>query len=734
MNRCAALGCRLGAAFALGLAFAGIAVADTPAPRVEPEVVPPDSSPPARCRDLQSRQLVEAIAVCEQAFAALDARADPALAEEMLFRLSDAQSVTGDFAAAAATLARVENLPAEAVPWLRDFRLARRRGILAYRQEKFSEALTQFRQAQELALAHSDETSLAQSWNDLGNVQRRIGNYREALNAYLASLELKRRGKQEQLGPLYNNLANLYQDLGEYDTAQRRYAEALAEYEQAQRPRDAAHTRESLAAVLVKTGALEPAAEALDQVVAAFAQLGARADEIRAQVAVAALAQDRGQLPRARAALERARALTAELKLPLSASLALHTARLQRSDGDVAAARAVLAAALERQSPDAKERAPLLQASAEAAFAAGDIKAAYTLQQSFHEADARLRDAAHDRRLEQLRIQFDLAEQQRSIDRLAADNRVAALALRQRTTQLQLGLACALALLLLVAGGFMRARQRSQLAAAVREARLADEREQFRRMAESLRADSRRIQTLLDRSQAALLAIDASGALVALTAAAAHLLDKPRDAALGMVLADLLDRASGEALQRALSALDDQDRQVELSLQLPLGGAVARCSLLPGDTDIAVLQIFAAGAALAAADADAVDAVDAVSATADADTTAGELTDNDAFRRELVGLMIYAVETWERSSGRTRIDLAEKSRVWRVTIDEGRLRVRAMERYLSLAKLPRQPRWREVLRTAYFVLSECRLDTAERDALRERAEAVQASLRRRALV
>ncbi|TDR38998.1 tetratricopeptide repeat protein [Tahibacter aquaticus] len=684
-------------------------------------------TPTARCRELQTRQPAQAIDVCEQAFAALDPRADAELAEEMLFRRSDAQAATGDFAAAAATLQRVAGLPAAAVHWMREFRLARRSGILAYRQEKFGDALLKFRQARELALAHSDETALAQSWNDLGNALRRIGDYREALNAYLSSLELKRRGKDEQLGPLYNNLADLYRDLDEFDTAQSRYTEALAEYERSQRPREAAHARESLAAVLIKTGALEPAGLALDQVVAAFASLGARNDEIRAQVAVAALALDRKDLPKARTALARAQALAVELNLPLSANLALQTARLYRADGNLAAARTTLTGALARQSADAADRAPLLQASAEAAFAAGDVAGAYVLQQSFHEADARLRDAAHDRRLEQLRVQFDVAEQQRAIDRLAAENRIAALALQQRTTQLQLGLACALVLLLLLAGGFMRARQRSQVAAAVRETRLADEREQFRRMAESLRADSRRIQTLLDRSQSALLAIDASGALVALTAAAAALLDRPREAALGTVLADFLDTGSREALQQALAALDDQDSQVELRLQLPQGSAVARCSLLPGDTDIAVLHIVATGAADA-------DAADGDSATVAVDTVVGEPADTDAFRRELVELMVYAVETWERSSGRTRIDLAEKSRVWRVTIDEGRLRVRAMERYLSLAKLPRQPRWREVLRTAYFVLSECRLDAAERDALRERAEAVQTSLRRRALV
>ena len=704
---------------AIAFAAAALPAAGTPAPEAADTTA-------ARCRELQTTQPAQAIDLCEQAFAALDPRVDAELAEEMLFRRSDAQAATGDFAAAAATLQRVAALPAQAAHWMREFRLARRRGILAYRQEKFGDALLQFRQARELALAHSDETSLAQSWNDLGNALRRIGDYREALNAYLSSLELKRRGKDEQLGPLYNNLADLYRDLGEFDTAQSRYTEALAEYERSKRPREAAHARESLAAVLIKTGALEPAGIALDQVVAAFETLGARADEIRAQVAVAALALDQQDLPKARTALGRAQSLAGELNLPLSANLALQTARLYRADGNLAAARSTLADALARQSTDAADRAPLLQASAAAAFDAGDIAAAYRLQQSFHDADARLRDAAHDRRLEQLRVQFDVAEQQRAIDRLAAENRIAALALQQRTTQLQLGLACALVLLLLLAGGFMRARQRSQVAAAVRETRLADEREQFRRIAESLRVDSRRIQTLLDRSHAALLAIDASGALVALTAAAANLLDMPRETALGTPLADFLDAASRDALQQALSALDDQDSQVELRLQLPQGSVTARCSLLPGDADIAVLQVIAA-------DADA-DAADAVSAAAAVDTAAGEPADADAFRRELVELMVYAVETWERSSGRTRIDLAEKSRVWRVTIDEGRLRVRAMERYLSLAKLPRQPRWREVLRTAYFVLSECRLDAAERDALRERADAVQASLRRRALV
>lgn len=104
------------------------------------------------------------------------------------------------------------------------------------------------------------------------------------------------------------------------------------------------------------------------------------------------------------------------------------------------------------------------------------------------------------------------------------------------------------------------------------------------------------------------------------------------------------------------------------------------------------------------------------------------------FRRALVELMLAAVDTWERSTGTSRLELAEKSRLWRVTIDDGRLRTRAMERYLSLSKLPRNPRWRDVLRTAYHVLGQCALEPEARAALQARVDAVLAYTRRDALV
>ena len=95
--------------------------------------------------------------------------------------------------------------------------------------------------------------------------------------------------------------------------------------------------------------------------------------------------------------------------------------------------------------------------------------------------------------------------------------------------------------------------------------------------------------------------------------------------------------------------------------------------------------------------------------------------------------MLATVDAWERSTGQGRLELAEKSRIWRVTIDDGRLRARSMERYLTLSKLPQNPRWRDVLRSAYFVLGQCEMDAATRAALQSGVDAVLAYTRRSAL-
>jgi two-component system, sensor histidine kinase ChiS len=116
--------------------------------------------------------------------------------------------------------------------------------------------------------------------------------------------------------------------------------------------------------------------------------------------------------------------------------------------------------------------------------------------------------------------------------------------------------------------------------------------------------------------------------------------------------------------------------------------------------------------------------------------TAAEVSESDddapttlADRRAIVELMQASLEAWERSTCSTRLELAEKSGIWRITIDDGRLRTRTLNRYLDLAALPARPRWREVLRTAYFVLAECALDSSQRDQINQRIRVLQQQMR-----
>lgn len=76
-------------------------------------------------------------------------------------------------------------------------------------------------------------------------------------------------------------------------------------------------------------------------------------------------------------------------------------------------------------------------------------------------------------------------------------------------------------------------------------------------------------------------------------------------------------------------------------------------------------------------------------------------------RDAVVEVMTLSLRNWEQVTGETRIDLAEKSRIWTVSLEKNGPRTRTLEKYLSLARLPENIRTSNVLNTGYFVLKEC---------------------------
>ena len=233
-----------------------------------------------RCREQIQQQPRAAIDLCERAYAAATVRGDARAAEDALARRSDAELALGDYPAAAQTLDRVAALP-DAKAWESQFRLARRRGMLAYRQGQIAESLAPFRAALALATAHGDARAEGQSWNDIGIALRRTGDLRGALEAFLASLERKRAAGDEALGALFNNLGDVYRELGDAESSRRRYDEALAAFETAGRTLDAAHARESLGQLAADAGDTAGAAQFYAQAASDYERAGAAGDQLR---------------------------------------------------------------------------------------------------------------------------------------------------------------------------------------------------------------------------------------------------------------------------------------------------------------------------------------------------------------------------------------------------------------------------------------------------------------------
>ncbi|CAA0123929.1 Sensory/regulatory protein RpfC [BD1-7 clade bacterium] len=87
------------------------------------------------------------------------------------------------------------------------------------------------------------------------------------------------------------------------------------------------------------------------------------------------------------------------------------------------------------------------------------------------------------------------------------------------------------------------------------------------------------------------------------------------------------------------------------------------------------------------------------------------------YRKAIVNVMNSSIDLWVSTTGKDPIQLAETSKIWSVALDGSRMRARSMEKYLNTDKLPKNPRWREVAKTAHFVHSDSRISDKERQHL-----------------
>ena len=102
-------------------------------------------------------------------------------------------------------------------------------------------------------------------------------------------------------------------------------------------------------------------------------------------------------------------------------------------------------------------------------------------------------------------------------------------------------------------------------------------------------------------------------------------------------------------------------------------------------------------------------------------------TEKALVRERAVKVMNLALACWEHELGKSRLELAEESRIWPVYIDKSTPTTRTLDKYLNLDICPKNPRSKRVVDTAEFVLRQvgntsspaCEKLQAELDAYRQ---------------
>lgn len=95
------------------------------------------------------------------------------------------------------------------------------------------------------------------------------------------------------------------------------------------------------------------------------------------------------------------------------------------------------------------------------------------------------------------------------------------------------------------------------------------------------------------------------------------------------------------------------------------------------------------------------------------------IPNNQDVRDVTVQLVRDSIAMWQKYSGKSKTELAEKSRLWRVYMDGSTAKTRTLDKYLSVQTLPKNPRWETVNRTAHFVLEQCALDEKDKQLLNQ---------------
>ncbi|MCO7225878.1 tetratricopeptide repeat protein [Pleionea sp. CnH1-48] len=719
---------------------------------------------------LTKSRLAQGLEICQAKLEQTSAQTHPKIWVELNVALSDAYRRQGQYAKAKNYLEVITHLEQFEKDNELQYLVTRRLGILAYREGQFIDAQHHFNQGLQLAKQQENEEWLANSYNDLGNVYRQLGDFEQSLSAFYQSLQKKEAlGLEQKVAVTLNNIGNVFRIMEDDDKALEYYQRALQKYLLQDDKSRIAHTQENIALLHAANQQFDKAEALMKKSNALYKSLPSLADSSRLMTQLSELYVDYGYLDKAFATLritqnQVATLANAHLQGALNIVFAKAYIKQQQFDEAKRYLESTLTANTQHENREQLLKAyPLL---IQVLKAQGLLEESLQRSEEYQVIYKAQLEASYNKQIAQLSNRLELREKENTIRTLEQENRIHNLHLeQQRWLMLSVVLGATLALSF-VAWYFHRRNQQRAFESQQKLNELQHQVDYHKEAEHQLRTTQQRLQFMLDTSNEALMALDVSGQVLFVNHSLCELTGYSFEELVQQELSHWLkhDKQTGlipeDSDPQHIEQLNIQHKQqqelaceawltpVELEQQI---WVLTLCELnqkKSAQSPVFLQQLNAGKKALTRLNellAQATPENFTIDASIKDEMTTIEqsleklnkrvqpdsLQQN--FRADLVDLMFSCVSLWEQTTNTTRIELAEQSGIWRVTVDDGRLRTRAMDRYLNLDKLPKQPRWREVVRTGHFILSHCELPDDDRSRLKHKLDEFMQSVRTRSL-
>lgn len=596
--------------------------------------------------------------------------------------------------------------------------LLRRQGILSYRQGQRPQALRLFSQAVQAARISDKPLLLAMTLSDTGTAYLAMTQYAEAIDHYRESLALKEQyqASASSQAVTLNNIGSVFRKLADWNLAEHYLSRAVALYQQDKNNDQASHSQEELSLVYLQQGDNAKAIAMLQQTLTYFQATANQHAELRVTLLLADAALNHPDAAAASHWLKQAEQLDLHLgPSDQSVMLKLQLGRLLQQQGHYQQAEAVLnqgqQLAMVQQATETQLQ--LLQALVNNAVAFKQWRSALQYQQQLTSAQLTQHQDNFAEALAQQRSQLEYEQQQKAIGLLSKDNEIKALQISVQRNQLFMLLSAGSLLLLLLTLLWYWQQRKRQRARQQLEAELAWHARQFA----DLGASHSSLKAAFGQLKLAIMIFNNKQQLIFINEACCRLFALPASAFASLLLNHFIsannDRfwqlwnndepVEHELLRQQYLQLGQQQYQLDFSV-----------SMLAREEPLTLLVLSAPSQA--------------------SGLPYAALMPQASFSQMLVDLMLSSLTAWEVSTSSSRVELAEQSGIWRVSIDDGRIRTRSLDRYLSVKTLPKHPRWREVLRTAHFVLAQCTLPNDTQQQLVSKLDSVTSYIRAQSLL